>query len=470
MIDRLLYIVWLLLCWPLTTVAQQSTAPLPPSVDLTKSKYFPPLIDQQGASCAQAAGIGYLFTYEVNRLRDTDAAASSANRYSYLYAWNMINDGEDQGDFVSQGLFLAQRTGIMTEADYGTSGRYDFKWVSGYDKYYRGMDYRTKRIVTFTDSVEQMKQWLADHGDGSRTGGLLCISAYARGWKFINTYNGPSITGYHCLLTDLGTDGAHALTIAGYDDRISYTDQQGVQRTGAFIVVNTWGNLFGDNGRFYLPYHFFRDKQRNKARLGETVTATEVQQHTPTHVIRLTIDFTSRDDLEFRIATNLDHNAQGQPDEHGTMAFRHAGGDHPMRGTQDGSLIEIAIDITDIVPKGSKPETFYLNVIKGFAGKQKGNGKVVEAELTDYTKDIPTTIPCITQMPVILNDGTNHLLFRAVESVRTTASPYTYTTADGKQTDRAFRIRTADGKRGKMHIVQQTGKDAPLIITYQLQP
>lgn len=53
--------------------AQES---MPAGVDNSKLKYFPPLINQIGGSCAQASYIGYMFTYEMNRLLDRDASAS----------------------------------------------------------------------------------------------------------------------------------------------------------------------------------------------------------------------------------------------------------------------------------------------------------------------------------------------------------------------------------------------------------
>ena len=36
---------------------------LPQYVDNSVNKYFPPIIDQYGGSCAQASSIGYVFTY-----------------------------------------------------------------------------------------------------------------------------------------------------------------------------------------------------------------------------------------------------------------------------------------------------------------------------------------------------------------------------------------------------------------------
>lgn len=104
------------------SVRMASDVSLPPSVDNSKLKYFPPIIDQNGGSCAQAAGIGYMFTYEVNRLLDRDASASKANRFSYQFSWNFVNDGIDQGGFVDDGLTVARLYGMMTEEDYGTSG------------------------------------------------------------------------------------------------------------------------------------------------------------------------------------------------------------------------------------------------------------------------------------------------------------------------------------------------------------
>ena len=74
--------------------AQES---MPAGVDNSKLKYFPPLINQIGGSCAQASYIGYMFTYEMNRLLDRDASASKDYQFSYLYTWNFINDGKDEG-------------------------------------------------------------------------------------------------------------------------------------------------------------------------------------------------------------------------------------------------------------------------------------------------------------------------------------------------------------------------------------
>ena len=166
---------------PRTPFRLQSRAEvqLPPAVDNSTRKFFPPILDQMGGSCAQASGIGYMFTYEINRLLDRDAHASADHRFSYQFSWNLLNDGQDQGDFVDQGLYLSERYGIMTEQDYGISGTYQFKWATGYDKYYKALQYRTQEVLTFADSIPLMKRWLYDAGDGSAVGGVLTFSATA---------------------------------------------------------------------------------------------------------------------------------------------------------------------------------------------------------------------------------------------------------------------------------------------------
>ena len=134
-----------------------------------------------------------MFTYEINRLLDRDAHASADHRFSYQFSWNLLNDGQDQGDFVDQGLYLSERYGIMTEQDYGISGTYQFKWATGYDKYYKALQYRTQEVLTFADSIPLMKRWLYDAGDGSAVGGVLTFSAMSRGWEIDDDYQGPSL-------------------------------------------------------------------------------------------------------------------------------------------------------------------------------------------------------------------------------------------------------------------------------------
>jgi hypothetical protein len=53
----------------LTPESKSKTLPL--LVDNSQYIFMMPVFNQDSGSCAQASGVGYIFTYEVNRLRNT---------------------------------------------------------------------------------------------------------------------------------------------------------------------------------------------------------------------------------------------------------------------------------------------------------------------------------------------------------------------------------------------------------------
>ena len=173
---------------------------MPSAVDNSTLKYFPPLIDQIGGSCAQASYIGYMFTYEMNRLLGRDASASKDNQFSYLYTWNFINGGEDEGSLGVEGLQIAFEGGIATEADFPsqyTSSQ--FKWTSGYENYLKAIHHRVKKIRFFNvlsrEGVDEVRRYLWNRGEPGKTGGIVTFSSRSSGWTIETNYSGPSETG-----------------------------------------------------------------------------------------------------------------------------------------------------------------------------------------------------------------------------------------------------------------------------------
>ncbi len=424
----------------------KEVASLPKSVDNSVLPYFPPVIDQRGNSCAQASGIGYLYTYEVNRLLGRNASASADNRFSYQFSWNMVNGGEDEGGFVDEGLSLALRYGIMAESDYGTSSTYQFRWATGYDKYLRSMRYRSKEILTFEGSVPLMKRWLYDAGDGSAHGGLLTFSGTSTGWHIDNGYQGPSETGYHSLLTSLATSGSHAMTIAGYDDTVAYTDEAGVVHEGAFIVVNTWGTFSHDNGRFYLPYDFFLDESVPGSVLSDQVVALRVQTYRPQVVLKVKLDYSSRNDLRLGMGCSENADADRPGQFYYSYAFYHQGGDYPMQGNGESGTIELALDATEALPDTTADyPVYFLNVVRSMIGKKKGEGRLLALSVIDYRKGEPVETECAMSLPATLNDGDNIFAIRGQRYVSTTASPVTYLDGSGNVIPRNYEIADAEG-------------------------
>lgn len=441
---------------------------LPVAVDNSLNMFFPPILDQKGGSCAQASGIGYMFTYEMNRYLGRDAKASAGNRFAYLFSWNMINDGIDQGGFVDEGLFLARRYGMMTEADYGMASTYSFKWASGYDKYYRAMQYRTKEIIRIPDSVPLIKRYLYDAGDGSKTGGILTFSTRAQGWKFIDDYSGPSATGYHCLLTRLATDGAHAMTIAGYDDLVTYTDAAGQVHRGAFIVVNSWGTYSHDRGRFYLPYDFFR-RNHSEIELGHTLIGVRVMTHRPEVVYKVNVSYSKRSNLSFGMAYTADRTLARPADFAYCYAFKVMGGAYPMQGQWSAQNIEIAMEYPQAVAADADIRKFFFNVMCVSGGKEVGKGTLDALQVYDYRYgDEPRVYVCRTPLPAAIGLGQNIYQIPLAPLYVVSASPYRWSDAGGNPTPQTYLIRTARGRHGKFRVETCDAATGKLTLKYTI--
>lgn len=88
-------------------------------------------------------------------------------------------------------------------------------------------------------------------------------------------------------------DGFHAMVICGYNDK-----------HGHFIVRNSWGTAFGDNGYCYLPYSYVRDTDLTRYAVAITgINAKEFIKHTPIDDV---FDFGSKNkNIQYAILLNM---------------------------------------------------------------------------------------------------------------------------------------------------------------------
>ena len=452
---------------------------LPLAVDNSRNAFFPPIINQQGGSCAQASGIGYVFTYEMNRLLQRNASESKANRYSYLFSWNLLNGGKDEGGFVVEGLNVARRFGMMTEDDFGFSPTYAFQWPSGYEKYLRAMHNRVKQIYqmdnTTQKAIQNIKSYLYNKGTRGAAGGILSFSAYSSNWSISSNYDGPSATGYRSILTKLATDGAHALTIVGYDDLVESVDSEGNIRLGAFIVVNSWGDYWQDNGHFYLPYHFFTERKQNitENQLSSTMTGIDVREHDPKIVYKIRMNYSSRDDLAFSLGSSNNYFSSSPSILRTAPIFEHQGGDYPMPGSYatNHSTVEFALDYTEYLPSNQNAAPkYFLQILCAPYGKSMGTGKIEHLSVIDYT-DVshPKEYICRNLGQQELKRGGNLFAIPARYWGNYSSNPVSWQQDATTASSKTFIVRTANGKYAKLRFSNYNPDTHSLTLDYTLQ-
>lgn len=390
-------------------------------IDNSKNKYFPPVVSQIGGSCAYASGVAYIFNYEYNRLMDKPSNTTS-NLFDYLYIWALQNDGVDQGGFIHEVWDAVKANGVATKKVYSTTRK--FEWMNGAEKYINGMEHRVKsyrKIDLFPSGLystyskkafQDMKDYLLDAGDG--VGGLIQFSAFADPLE-ASSYSGKSLSGYRAIIPKFGVAGMHSMTIVGFDDDVEWDyDHNGTisdDEKGAFICINSWGATWGDNGRFYAPYKTFIGLQQGHGGTGNGGKECFVlvpEQKQVTHVLKVMLKHTSRNDIKFIAGVSRDSKDVSPQELKEISIMNGAGGDHHMRGTGESGdeTIELAFDISDLAEFGTvkKDPKFFLE-IRDKQKKSAGKGEIIFCSLIDYRNGEQEFLGKITQAK--LQNGTS---------------------------------------------------------------
>lgn len=400
------------------------SAAVPSSVDNTKYASFRPVFNQRGASCAQASGIGYVYTYEINYARGLSSQVSE-NQYPYDYTYNFLNGGDSlYGSTTIQGWYIVRAAGIPNVNDYGGFGLGKFtQWISGYDKYYKGLSNRLKDYFSIyirsASNLDTLKQWLYDHGNGSSQGGCLVFCADAEGEKIVSLASGTPSAGKKAIIA-FGTSGGHAMTVAGYNDEIrydynkdgKYTNNIDLNRDniidvrdyeiGGVLMVNSWGDRWMDNGKSYVMYKALADEETNGGIYSNQLIGIQLDNipvNTPKLTVKFKISHSKRDQLKIKCGYST-YTSSAKPflSKSFSSAFNRVGGAYPMQGISTEALSG-CLDISEYSSlTNGKPAAFYL-VIESMGG----SGTVNSFSVIDNTCEPPVEYACSDSNVNIVN-------------------------------------------------------------------
>ena len=408
-----------------SAVAQ--TEKRPDHVHNGQSRFFPPVFNQAGGSCGSASRVSYMFTHEINAYRDLDGSLPE-NYYPSHFSWLLTNGNSGKDEFVT-------RIGIPSAAIYGgqTYSKYfgmqdceddDFGWMQGYEKWFAAMHNRMEQPVNFPDNLgteagrEAVKNFLWNHnGDPDFAGGGIVGVGVASTFDLIAIPSTPAndaagLTGKK-YIRSWGTQVDHAQTIVGYDDRVEFDlngngiyGEKSADEVGAWIVVNSWGRGWGDNGFAYCPYAYggshFKLSGSTKVFDQNSWWRPEVYHvrkgYRPLRTIKLLMEYTRRSELSLSAGVSTDLSAEMPertvPFEH----FKYAGDGNygntvpapevPMLGRWTDGLhrepMEFGYDLTDLTAAFDKSQPLKYFFIIETKKTAVGSGTIHAASIIDY--------------------------------------------------------------------------------------
>lgn len=394
--------------------------------------FFRPIFSQEGASCGQAAGVAYNFTYEINCARGTNASLPE-NQYPTYFSWNWMNGGYGiNGVSYFHSFDLLKYCGTPSVETYGgmTEGGAR-RWMSGYDNYYNAMLNRVKDVfyidVKTPEGVLTLKHWLNDHLNGSEFGGVASFYAHAPYDMRILDEDTPE-AGKH-IVVNWESQSSHALTIVGYNDSIRYDFNHDGQFTndidinsdgvvdmkdwefGAFLFANSYDDSWADSGFCYMMYRALAFKFEEGSIWNESVHVVSVDEnYTPELTMRLKIKHNSRECIKV-IAGVSDDTSIDLPEysiDFPLLNFQ--GGSLSMQGlfandTLDPKILEIEFDITPLLSKiNTDAEAKYFIQIVENDKLKNGSGEILYFSLVDRTSGNITEV-VNQQMPLAISNN-----------------------------------------------------------------
>ena len=223
---------------------------LPNSVSLVQ--WFSPIEDQgQLGSCTANAGVGMIEYFE---RRAFGKHVDASRLFLYKATRNLMMQKGDTGAFLRTAMGALVLFGVPPEEYWPYN-------IANFDKE------PTAFCYAFAQNYQSLSYYRLDPPGTPADQLLIRIKT--------NLAAGlPSMFGFtvYSSISQAGTndgkipyptkgekiEGGHAIVVAGYDDNMKIKNSivGGIETTGAFMIRNSWGADWGQNGYGWLPYEY----------------------------------------------------------------------------------------------------------------------------------------------------------------------------------------------------------------------
>ncbi|MCY1015825.1 Calx-beta domain-containing protein [Pyxidicoccus sp. MSG2] len=245
-----------------------SFAVLPSHVDNSVLDFFPPIRSQGSiGSCTAWATTYYQLSHTVALMYGWDAKHSTDNTrlFSPKWTYNFINNGVDEGSYISSAYSLLARQGATSWANIPYDSNYT-AWPVDPAVWRGALPFRANPVqyisqVSTPDGLQRVKELLAN-------GYVLVYGTYVNSWQSMSIKNDPStpdddaFAGKYVTYWQNGYNGSHAMTIVGYDDTIwadiNKNNVVDPGEKGALRIANSWGTGWNEGGFTWMAYDALR--------------------------------------------------------------------------------------------------------------------------------------------------------------------------------------------------------------------
>ncbi|GAB4329851.1 MAG: hypothetical protein Kow00127_22180 [Bacteroidales bacterium] len=418
---------------PFWNAAVPLKSPLPAAVNNSVHPWFRPLYVQSSVECGQYSGIAFNFCYEIDYRRGLPANQPE-NQYPAFYTFNFMNEGTAwHGVSYRHSFEIARSNGHPNAVDYGNEEENKTYWMSGYEKYYNGMHNKLREVfqirVNTEDGLEQLKRWLADHGNNEPYGGLASFYS-ASPWNPVLLPAGTPEGGKHVITAFAGVPN-HACTIVGYNDSIRYDfNQDGLytvdidingdnivdlrdREIGGLLFTDSYngGTAWADSGFCYMMYKTLAESVSNGGIWNHSVHIVTVNEnYSPKLTVRANISCNCRKLITVKAGISTDPDANYPEYVLGFPLFDYQGGCLPMGGNfPNAESLEIGLDFTPLLGhiQPGNPTRLFLIVTEDDP-QGYGSGSISGVKWHFYG-DSPFTVEAEEPYVAIQNNATTRV-------------------------------------------------------------